>query len=73
MSLIVGISYNKKLKTLWQKKKLLVLSNFSFWHDVFKSRLLQMRENAPLGGKGLNILNNDESSHVIWLDLLALC
>ena len=33
----------KKLKTLWQKKKLLVLSNFSFCHDVFKSWLLQMR------------------------------
>ena len=27
----------KKWKTLWQKEKLLVLSNFSFCHYVFKT------------------------------------
>ena len=41
------------MKTLWQKEKLLFLSNFSFSHDVFKSCLLQMRQNAPIGGKGI--------------------
>ena len=34
-------NYWKKLKTLCQKEKLLVLSNFSYCHNVFKSRLLQ--------------------------------
>ena len=29
------------------------LSNFSFCHDVFKSLLLQMSQNASTGGKGL--------------------
>ena len=33
-------NYWKKLKTLWQMEKLLVLSNFSFCHDILKSRLL---------------------------------
>ena len=47
-----GIITEKKLKTLWQKEKLLVLSNFFFFHNVFKSRLLQMRQNASTGGKG---------------------
>ena len=35
-------NYWKKVETLWQKVKLLVLSNFSSCHDVFKSRPLQM-------------------------------
>ena len=30
-------NYWKNLKTLWQKEKLLVLSNFFFCHDVFES------------------------------------
>ena len=41
-------------KTLWQKEKLLVLSNFSFCHNVFKSLLLRMCQNASISGKGLN-------------------
>ena len=32
--------FKKKLKTLWLKEKLLFLSNFSFCHNVFNSRLL---------------------------------
>ena len=40
------------MKTLWKKDKLLVLSNFSFCHNVFKSRLLQTNQNAYLSGKG---------------------
>ena len=39
--------------TVGQKEKLVVLSNFSFCHGVFKSCLLQMCQNASIGGKGL--------------------
>ena len=49
-------NYWEKLKAFWQKEKLLVLGNFSFCHDVFKSRLLQMRLNVSIGEKGLNTL-----------------
>ena len=34
------------LKTLWQMKKLLIISNFSFCHIIFKTILLQMRQNV---------------------------
>ena len=34
-------------------EKLLIMSNLTFCHNVFKSRLLQMRQNASAGGKGL--------------------
>ena len=45
-----GIITEKGFKTFWQKGKLLVLSNFFFCHNVFKSRLLQMHQNASIGG-----------------------
>ena len=32
-------------KILWEKEKLLVTSNFSFSHSVFKRHVLQTREN----------------------------
>ena len=41
-------------KTLWEKEKLLITSNFSFSHSVFKRHLLQTRKNQGLFGKGLN-------------------
>ena len=41
----------KGYKTLWEKEKLLVTSNFSFTHSVFKRRLLQIRKNKGLFGK----------------------
>ena len=41
------------LKTLWEKEKLLVTSNFSFSHSVFKRLVLQTSENQGLCGKGL--------------------
>ena len=41
------------LKTLCEKEKLLVTSNFSFSHSVFKRPVLQTRENQGLFGKGL--------------------
>ena len=40
-------------KTLWEKEKLLITSNFSFSHSVFKRLVLQTRKNQGLFGKGL--------------------
>ena len=40
-------------KTLWEKEKLLVASNFSFFHSVFKRLVLQTRKNQGLFRKGL--------------------
>ena len=34
------LKFLKELKTLWEKEKLLHLSNFFFCHNVFKSHLL---------------------------------
>ena len=38
----------------WEKEKLLITSNFSFSHRVFKGLVLQTRKNQGLFGKGLN-------------------
>ena len=43
----------KGLKTLWEKENLLVMSNFSFSHSVFKRLVLQTCKNQGLFGKGL--------------------
>ena len=40
---------------MWEKEKLLVTSNFSFSHSVFKRLVLQTRKNQGLFGKGLII------------------
>ena len=42
----------KGWKTLLEKKKLLMTSNFSFFHSVFKRLVLQTRKNKGLFGKG---------------------
>ena len=47
-------NYYEKFKTLWQKEKLLASSNFSYCHNVFKSRLLQVRHNASIDRRGLS-------------------
>ena len=46
-------SFLKGQKTLWAKEKLLVTSNFSFFHSVFKRRILQTSKNKDLktGGR----------------------
>ena len=41
------------LRTLWEKEKLLVPSNFSFSHNVLKKRVLQTHKNQGFFGKGL--------------------
>ena len=38
---------------MWEIEKLLVTSNFSFSHSVFKRLVLQTRKNQGLFGKGL--------------------
>ena len=43
----------KKDKKHWETEKLLVTSNFSFSHSVFKRLVLQTRKNQGLFGKGL--------------------
>ena len=40
-------------KTLWEKEELLVTSNFSFSHSVFKRLALQTFKIQGLFGKGL--------------------
>ena len=37
----------------WEKEKLLVTSNFSFSHIVFKRLVMQTRKNRSLFGEGL--------------------
>ena len=46
----------KGKKTLWEKEKLLIMSNFSFSHSVFKRPVLQTRKNLGLFGKVLRHL-----------------
>ena len=46
-------NYLNGQKTMWEKEKLLVTSNFTFFHSVFKRLLLQTRKNQGLFGKGL--------------------
>ena len=46
-------SSTNEWKTLWEKEKLLVTSNFSFSHGVFKGLVLQTRKNHGLFETGL--------------------
>ena len=41
---------------MWEKEKLLVTSNFSFSHIVFKRHVSQGRQKASLCGNGLNLI-----------------
>ena len=52
-------------KTLWEKEKLLITSNFSFSHSVFKRLVLQTRENQGLFGKGLMILKQRAFENIV--------
>ena len=55
-------SYSNGLKTLWEKEKLLITSNFSFSHIVFKRPVSQGRQKVSLCGNGLTVLLNDKIS-----------
>ena len=46
----------KELKTLCEKEKLLLMSNFSFKHSVFKRLVLQTHKDQGLFGKALKLL-----------------
>ena len=46
--------YHIGKKTLWEKEKLLVTSNFSLSHNVFHNYKSLVRQNAVLCGNGLN-------------------
>ena len=43
----------KRWKTPWKKEILLIMSNFCFFHNVFKGFILQTCKNQGLFGKGL--------------------
>ena len=44
-----------ELNTWWEKEKLLLTSNFSFSHNVFKGCLFLMCQNEYLSSKGLTL------------------
>ena len=50
---------------LWEKEKLLVTSNFSFSHSVFRRLTLQIRKNQVLFGKGLKVIWGKEKMAII--------
>ena len=64
-------------KTLWEKEKLLVTSNFSFSHGVFKRLVLQTGKNKGLFGKGVkderkrNITFGKISIPLMWAEKKA--
>ena len=53
-------------KTLWEKKKLLVTSNFFFSHNVFKSCLLLMRYSEYLWNKGLTNMGKLFDTEIVY-------
>ena len=56
--------YHKGQKTLWDKEKLLVPSNFSFSHIVFHSYKSLVCQNAALCGNGLNYTSHTSTDFV---------
>ena len=54
---------------MWEKKILLVTSNFFFSHNVFKSWLLLMRQNKYLWSKGFTLYQTTKS--LDWSNLKA--
>ena len=63
--------FSKRVETMWEKEKLLVTSNFSFSHIVFKGHVLQTRKNQGLFGKGLKLkaykLFENSDADLSWL------
>ena len=53
---------SKWVENTGEKEKLLVKSNFSFSHSVFKRYILQTRKNQGLFGKGLSVNANVQST-----------
>ena len=63
-----GRNLSKMDRKQWEKQKLLVTSNFSFSHSIFRRLILQTPNNQGLFGKGLirkvlkTYLENGENS-----------
>ena len=51
-------------KTLWEKEKLLVTSNFSFSHSVFKRLVSQGRQKVSLCENGLTLSQTSPGFYV---------
>ena len=54
-------------KTLWEKEKLLVTSNFSFSHNVFHNYISLVHQNAALCGNGLRFLFTKRSRYISFV------
>ena len=54
-------------KTLGEKEKLLVMSNFSFSHSVFKRHVLHTHKNQGLFGKGLTLYQTTKFTSILTL------
>ena len=48
-----GRKLSKRVNTLWEKEKLLIMSYFSFSHSVCKRPVSQGRQKVSLCGNGL--------------------
>ena len=62
----MGYIYLIEWETLWEKEKLLIKSNFSFSHNVFKSCLLLLRQNEYLCSKGFKTMGKKHSAKNLW-------
>ena len=60
-----GVQLSDCGETLWEKEKLLLMSNFHFSHNVFRNSLLLMHQNEYLWSKGLNKLSYDIMRNLI--------
>ena len=64
-------NYPNRKKTLQKKEKLLITSNFSFSHSVFKRIVSKGRQKVSLFGKGLSLYHtiptfNDLQKEAFW-------
>ena len=65
-------SFSNGLKTLGEKEKLVVTSNFSFSHSVYKRLVLQTHKNRGLFGKGLRVMRQFWFTKVCFAFILSL-
>ena len=62
-------NYPNGQKRLWEKEKLLVTSNFSFSHSVFKRLVSQGRQKVSLCGNGLKCLSIKSNEWKMAIDM----
>ena len=68
----MAASSPKGKKTLWEKEKLLVTSNFSFSHCVFKRLVPQTCKNQGLFGKGIRTHSVNVTTPILRNKFLTL-